>query len=229
MVFVKCSIAGAHPSVPISDALVSVHVAEMPQALAAELSSGDEDGDALFKKSREFVKAGRAKLFETSVIRVPSGEKGDMASVQEHISISDYDPTCAVFGNDPAKAPPPPPPPQIRFPYVPTSFETRNVGSSLEVEPTVGEEFLDVRWAWDFVLHPRDSIVEDWTDSLGNRHQWGMPVYLAFRGSAATTLKSGKWRLVSVQDSADATGKIDPSRKLVVFLRADSLPAAADK
>jgi hypothetical protein len=228
MVFVKCGVAGARPG-PLGDVLVSVHVAEMPHDLAAELASGDVDGDALFKKSREFVKAGRAKLFETSVLRVPSGEKGEVNSVQEHIFPTENGPSCTLFGGDPATAPPPPPPPQIRFPHVPTSFEVRNVGNSFEVEPTAGEKLLDVRAAWEFELHPGDSVLEDWTDSLGNRYQRKMPAFVSFKTSFGSTLVTGKWRLAAVQNSSDAAGKIDPSRKLVVFLRADHLQAGAGK
>lgn len=230
MVFVKCGVAGARPG-PLGDVLVSLHVTEMPQALAAELNAADAEGDALFRKSSGFVKAGRAKLFETSVLRVPSGEKGVAESIQEHISPTEDASSCTLFNADTAKTPAPPPPsqPQIRLPGAPTSFEVRNVGNSFEVEPVAARRSLEVRGAWEFDLHPGDRVIEEWKDSLGNLHQRKMPTYVAFKAAFGQTLVSGKWQLVSVQNSSDATGKIDPTRKLLVFLRADNLNPAAGR
>lgn len=235
MVFAKCGVAGARPG-PLGDVLVSVHVAEMPQALAAELASAEMDGNALFKKSRELVKAGRAKLFETSVLRVPSGSKGTVESVQEHISTLLDDSSCSLSQAPPAQVPPQTPPPtpsksapQIRLPDLPTSFETRHVGNSCEIIPTLSGGSVEMNGSWEFDLNPGDRILEEWKDSLGNGHQTKMPVYLTFKASLGRSLAPGKWQLVSVQDSTDSTGKIDPSRKLVVFLRADPLESGATK
>ncbi len=238
MVFAKCGVAGARP-VPLVDTLVTVHVAEMPQALAAELASAEADGNVLFKKSRELVKAGRAKLFETSVLRVPSGCKGTVDSAQEHISTALGDSSCALSrmppAQVPAQTPPVPPPspskpaPQIRLPALPTSFETRHIGTSCEVVPTLDLGSVGVRGNWEFDLYPGDRILDEWKDSLGNTHQTKMPIYVTFKASLGRSLAPGKWQLVSVQDSADATGKIDPDRKLVIFLRADPLDSGAAK
>ncbi|WP_265594182.1 hypothetical protein [Haloferula sp. BvORR071] len=224
MVFVKCCVAGVHTTA-LSDVLVSAHVVEMSQELAAELGVSDASGDTLFRMSREFVKAGRAKLFETSVVRVASGERGELDSIQERIAPYEGGPSCTLFQADPAKnpAPPPPPPPQIRFPHLPTSFEIRNVGNSCEVSPSPHGHFVDVGGEWSFELYRGDSISEDWTDPLGNRFPRKMPLYTSFKADLDCTVAAGHWQLLSVQNSSDATGRIDPSRKLVVFVRADDL------
>lgn len=212
----------------LADVQVTVHVIELPQERTAELVAGSEEGDALFKKARALVKQGQGRTFDTVITRVASGERSTAESIHEHMSPAKVDQSSWPGpGGRPAEVRPAFVP-QIRLPYVPTSFQTRNVGGTLEAEAAVAEGGLvDLRGAWDFVIRQEDTVSDDWTDDLGNRSQIRRPSYVSFKTSCSRTLASGKWMLISVQSGSDAAGKIDPSKKLLVFLKADDLHPVA--
>ncbi|WP_035604319.1 hypothetical protein [Haloferula sp. BvORR071] len=209
----------------LADVQVTIHVIEMPQERAAELVTSGADGGARFKQARGFVKAGLARSYDTVVLRLVPGQKGTTESIHEHITPTEAEPP---EGGGLGSGPPPAPPPKhvlpLRLPKVPESFATRNLGSSFDATiPELGKKTVDLNGEWHFAIHAGETVSEDWTDEFGNRHQVRRPTYVSFTTGMNRPLVTGGWALVSVQSSSDADGKIDPARKLVVFVKADDL------
>jgi hypothetical protein len=206
---------------------VTVHVIEMSQERAAELLANDADGEAVFRQARGFVKARQARIYDTVIERLVPGQMGTAESIHEHISPTEAEPAEGAGLGSGVPAPSPRYVPDIRLPKVPESFMTRNVGTTLQAGVSAaGKGAVDLDGKWSFAIHAGETVSEDWTDELGNRHQIRRPTYVSFTADLKRILVAGKWSMVSVQSGSDAEGKIDPAKKLVTFVKADDLNPA---
>lgn len=210
----------------LADVQVTVHVIEMSQERATELLANEADGNAVFRQARGFVKAGQAKTFETSMVRLVPEEKGITGSIHEHLSPTDPEPPEGGGGAG-ILAPSPKYVPQIRLPIVPASFLTLGAGTEFEASVSaLGKENVALSGQWHFAILAGETVSEDWTDELGNRHQIRRPVYVSFTAGFDRPLAPAQWSLMSIQSGSDAEGKIDPAKKLVIFVKADDLNPA---
>ncbi|MCW1925541.1 hypothetical protein OKA05_23485 [Luteolibacter arcticus] len=162
------------------------------------------------------VAKGQARQESFSVIRARSGERAMVENISEYIYPTEFDhgnaanttpaPPVPNDGTKPALPTPPAAPatPTATAPVLPTSFETRNVGFTLEIEPTIGEndDVIDVRIVPDRV-------------TLAERVKWGqgvseaeMPVFETQRMTLATTLLSGQPQLLGTP-SRPPVSKVD--------------------
>jgi general secretion pathway protein D len=108
------------------------------------------------------------------------------------------------------------------FPF--TSFETRNTGVTLEIEPLIapGGEMIELRLAPEIVSLLRMDV---WVE---HKDEWGeaslrMPTFETLRLSTATTLENGKFGLLGVLTPTDPKGGLMTERKLMLFVKADIL------
>jgi hypothetical protein len=158
-----------------------------------------------YEEILERVSKGKAKQESFTVLRARSGEKATTENISEYIYPTEYE-TALTFNqfslNTAAEVPSPVPvPPAGDFaaphkyiaPPRPSSFETRNTGLTLEVEPTMGGNapIVDLRIAPDIV-------------TLVDRAKWGqgiseaeMPIFESQRTSTASTVKLGLPHLIS--------------------------------
>ncbi len=126
----------------------------LPLAMAAELQREQLPDPALYAKmvaglGDEFI---RQEIMQ--VIRTKSGNKASTQSISQHIYATEYQ--SGKISNSGADTPEEPkadakPGTEMagvaRLPALPTAFETRDVGNTIEVEPTLGEDqkFVDLR------------------------------------------------------------------------------------
>jgi hypothetical protein len=189
------------------------------------------DATPLRKQVQELVKKGEAKVIETMILDARSGEKALTESINEFIYPTEYEPPTlpGTFGSsnraddlslDDIKIL------ENLFNFAtPTSFETRNLGNTLEIEPLIGggDQYIDLRLAPDMVWHTGETVWVERRDSLGNIAKIQMPKIYSMRITTALTCKEGQYVLAAVQSPKDAEGTTDLSRKVMVFVKCDIL------
>jgi hypothetical protein len=205
---------------------------------AAALYHQDLPDSKVYAELTARVAKGKAKQEGFSVIRARSGEKALVENISELIYPTEFDhgnpanttPAPAIPGNaaTPAVATPAgPASPIVPAPVLPTSFETRNVGLTLEVEPMIGEneEIIDLRIAPDRV-------------TLVDRAKWGqgiseteLPIFESQRITMATTVISGQPQLLGTPSRPPAS-KVDAdsaNRVWFSFVTATIVKVAKEK
>ncbi len=182
-------------------------------------SANDTD---LRDKLQEFQKKGAAKMLESQLVTARSGEKATSEAIHEFIYPTEYDPP-AEPSTEKGKTIP------AAFPVnpaTPTAFETRNVGSTLEVEPTIGEDsnFINIRFVPELVYHTGNVV---WTEVTKDKdvYKIQMPSFYTIRLNSAVTLARGQPFLVGAVSPKDDKGDTDSSKKVLIFLRADVVSA----
>lgn len=204
---------------------VCVQLIEVSHPVLTELlGSPEKSGPAQHAKAIALSKEGKAMLLETAMVVSRSGGKATIESVREWIYPTEYNPTCVGLFGPPPVVPQPLTPP-LR-PFTSTAFETRNAGVTLEVEPTLGEneQLIDLRFVPEWVRLDRFDTVMEHHDEWGDA-SLRMPVFEIWRANTSLTLMAGKFELASV-----ITPKAQPpvptvSRRLLLFVRADVVPA----
>ncbi len=105
------------------------------------------DASGFRREVQTWLKAGDAKLVETQIISARSGQRAKAEAIHEHIYPTEFDPP---LGQVPQKKNAKDKDGEGRemttdlemkiIPPTPTAFETRNVGSTLEVDPVLGAD-----------------------------------------------------------------------------------------
>ena len=105
---------------------------------------------------------------------------------------------------------------------MPTAFDTRNLGSTLEIEPTVSSDgkIIDLRLVPEIVYHVGNQVWTEWKGEHGNSPVQ-MPTFYALRVNTAVTLDDGKYLLAAALSPKNKEGSTDFTRKLMVFVKAD--------
>jgi len=187
------------------------------------------DATDLRKQLQELVKKGEAKVMETMVCTARSGEKALTEAINEFIYPTEYEPpelpnTVSIPDKDTGLTPD-----EVkllkmlRTPATPTSFETRNLGGTLEIEPTFDAEgkVIDLRFAPELVWHTGESVWVETKDSEGNVSKIQMPKIYCMRLTTALTCREGKYVMAAVQSPKDAEGTTDFTRKVMIFVKCD--------
>ena len=219
---------------------VQVELIEMPHELLTELlykgNPGTADAGMLRDVVQARVKKGDAAILETMICSARSGEKALTESISEYIYPTAYEraqtPNSvsitvngATAAAEDGSTTVPLELAKLVSPPAPTSFETRNYGSTLEVEPTLGANgnIIDLRFAPDCVWHTGDTYYMEEKDRLGNVTKIQMPLIYSVRTNTALTLKDGQYQMPCVLTPKDMKGERDPSRKVMLFVKCDVL------
>jgi Flp pilus assembly secretin CpaC len=182
----------------------------------------------LRKQLAGLVKDGRATILETMLCTSRSGQKATAEAIQEYIYPTEYEPASLpenvhVNKKEDAEAAK-----TVRRDLAtgptPTAFDTRNLGSTLEIEPTLSEDghIIDLRFVPEIVYHVGNEIWAEWKGEHGNSPVQ-MPTMYALRINTAVTMAAGEPMLAAALSPKDAQGHPDFSRKLMIFVRADVL------
>ena len=182
------------------------------------------DGE-LRKQVAQLIKDGKASIMETLLCTSTSGVKATTDSTEEFIYPTEYEPatipgianskeengTDKPKSNDIAKAIGP----------QPRSFEPRNLGSTLEIEPILraDQKSIYLRFTPEIVYHVGNKVWAEWKDSPGSPIQ--MPTFYRLAVSSAVTLTDGHYMLVAALTPKSKEGNPDTSRKLMIFVKAD--------
>jgi len=205
---------------------VQVEFVEVPHEvltdLLLEFPQPTSDSMPLRRKLHEMAAKGEAKVIDTLMVTALSGEKATVESIDEFIYPTEY---------EPLKLPTYVPEPQsdsdvlrsMESYTVPTSFETRNLGSTLEIAPEVDEggKLVQLNYAPELVWHTGETVWCKYTDSLGNDSKVQKPRIYKISVNSALDCISLQNTLVAVTSPKDEEGRADRSRKVLVFVKCD--------
>lgn len=178
---------------------------------------------ALRMKVQALVEKGEAKVIDTQIVLGRSGQKQTTESRQEFIYPTEYEPPGSEdIAEKLAKV--------GAFPFnpaTPTAFETRNLGSSLESEPTLGsdDKIIDLRLLTELEWHTGNMVWNEVKDTQGNAYKVSMPDFYTLSMSTSITCISGQYVMAGVNSPKNAEGKMDHDRKIMVFVKCDVLAA----
>lgn len=196
---------------------------ELTKLLLAPRKGGNDT--ELRKEVQKLVEAGKATVVETMLGTCRSGQKATTESIEEIIYPTEYEPSVTGEGTfttakgetkslAPIKATGP----------TPTAFETRNTGSTLEIEPTLSEDgkMIDLRMVPELVYHIGDKVISEWKGEQGDA-SIKMPLFYSMRVNTSVVMMNGQTLLVAALSPKNAEGQVDPKRKVMVFIRCDVL------
>ncbi|QTN30949.1 hypothetical protein HZ994_00935 [Akkermansiaceae bacterium] len=183
--------------------------------------SDKADATALRMKLQEMVDGQKASVLDTQIVMARSGQKATVESISEFMYPTEYKPPALpksqegeVKGTD--------------FPAIsehPTAFETKNLGSSLEIEPTIGEndEIIDLRFLPELTWHTGETVWQERKDGHGNITKVSMPDFYKLSINTSLTCISGQYVMVGVASPKNGAGKIDLERKVMILVKCDVL------
>ena len=212
---------------------VQVEFVEVPHEvltdLLLEFPDTTTDSTPLRRKLHEMAGKGEAKVIDTLMVTARSGEKATVESIDEFIYPTEYEPmeipnTINVPDDveeltqrelEIMRA--------TLTPATPTSFETRNLGSTLEISVDVDESgrFVELNYAPELVWHTGESVWCKHTDSLGNDSVVQTPRIYKISVNSALDCISGQNTIVAVTSPKDEEGQVDRSSKVLVFVKCD--------
>lgn len=212
---------------------VQVEFVEMSHLKLTELlflsDPASSDASPLRKQVVELVKKGEAEVLETMMVVSRSGEKATSEGIREFIYPTEYEPP-----EIPSKITIPGKPDELspeklklmwmmRTPATPTAFETRNLGSTLEVAPTIGvnDKYVDLQLAPEIVWHTGNTVWVETKDGLGNVSRIEMPQMYKLSVNTAITCLDNQYNLIAVLSPKDQEGVTDMTRKVMVFVKCD--------
>ena len=183
------------------------------------------DATPLRKQVQELVKKGEAKVIETMICNARSGEKALAESINEFIYPTEYEPPTLPGSFEKSPLSDAQALEELLNFATPTSFETRNLGTTLEIEPTSGsdDKIIDLRLAPDMVWHTGETVWLERKDSFGNISKIQMPKIYSLRTTTALSCKEGQYVFATALSPKDGEGTTDPSRKVMVFVKCDIL------
>ena len=183
------------------------------------------DGD-LRQQVARLIKDGKACVVETLLCTARSGHKATSESNEEFIYPTEYEP-AEIVTEIPRKDNDATEPVRHKIPApatgpTPTAFETRNVGSTLEIEPTLGADHktIDLRFVPEIVYHVGNQVWAEWKGEHGNS-PIQMPTFYTLRTNTAVTLSDVHFMLAAALSPKNKEGVPDFTSKLMVFVKAD--------
>jgi hypothetical protein len=180
------------------------------------------DARPLREKLQEMVEKGEANVLETQIAVGESGGKFTSESISEVIYPTEYEPptlACEYPAKDSSRYT------TSLTPMVPTAFDTRNTGSTLEVEPLLSEDgnTIQLKMVPELVWHTGNTTWLEYKDGLENIYKMDMPDFHALRLNTSVTCLNGQYTLVAALSPKNDKGDVDMTRKVVMLLKCDVL------
>lgn len=205
---------------------VQVEFVEVAHADFTEWMMGNQitaDATALRMSLAGLVDRDEAKVTETMMIVAQSGKKASSYSNREFIYPTEYMPPSLPCGGPTSLPDDVVLRNRLRIPPTPTAFETRNLGSTLEIAPTLDEDGQTITLSVtpELVVPAGYSVYSDFITAGQLRFQYRHPLFITQRVKMELTCRSGSYALVTVLTPADEDGQLDPGRKTTVFVKCD--------
>jgi len=171
----------------------------------------------------ELVKKNEAQILETAIVNAKSGHKTTAESITEYIYPTEWEPpyTSEIHDKKDGKT-------EItetgNGAPLGTTFDTKNLGCTLEIEPNVGEndKIIDLRISPELIYLDGHSHWGTW-ESDEHKVEVKAPNFFVLRLSTGITLVSGQPQLVAAMSPKDQFGKVHQDRKIMMFVRADTI------
>ncbi len=189
------------------------------------------DGSRLRKAAQEWLKSKEASLIETSIVTARSGQRAKTESVRQRIYPTEPGvpevPNEIDLEGSRTEAP--------TAPHVPSAFETRNVGTTLEVDPVLGiDDFtIDLNLAPEIV---RENGMLDWPpDNEMPFFTVSLPRFYTMKTTTQVTVQHGRSALLGTCRPLEAAERKRKKPIVLIFARADvgiigeSIPEATEQ
>jgi hypothetical protein len=185
------------------------------------------DVTKLRKELQDMVAQKKAKVVDTMMVLCKSGQKATSESILEFSYPTEQEPgsvpnTASVpdkkITPDDVRAME-----WMRSPPTPASFEPRNLGGTLEVEPTLAgiNNQIDVRLSWEIVDHEGEKAWMEYKDSNNNTYKIETPKFYVKRVSTSFTTVNAGYALVATVNPQDEKGVRDTSRNWLIFAKCE--------
>lgn len=195
--------------------------------LLSNQGKGSPDGATLRARAQELVTKGEAKLFETLIATGRSGARLSVQSGSRYTFPTEYDSPAVAAGKKPEASAQssPAPAPEVQA-FVPSAFDTTNVGSQLEIEPTMGEDGKTIALTVEsqIIWHTGETIWTELKDPLGNVSKIQVPRLYELRFNSSFICRSGGCLFLHTLSPKDQAGEIDRNRKFLVFVKCEEVP-----
>ncbi len=172
----------------------------------------------LRKELKEMIAEDRAKIIDTLIVIARSGQRAKIESIYEYIYPTEYiEPGIIGTGGKDGAAQ------KISLLPTATAFETRNVGTTLEVDPVLGADDRTI----DLNLAPE--LVYLVGQEKYGKHKAGdsevevvMPLIYTIKTTTQVTVIAGEYSLIGVNSPFRIdTGMPDHERKIMLFVKVD--------
>ncbi|MBN8459607.1 MAG: hypothetical protein J0M04_17395 [Verrucomicrobia bacterium] len=215
-----CLLLAAHAFAAPKNIRVTVRLIEVEPADLTRLMDRHPGSSAdLFAATLDLISQGKAKSIDTVSQTVSNAQKATAESILERIYPTEYEP--------PELGSPPQPVPavssQITPLNVPAAWDTRNMGSSFEIEPSFDRDagLINIRFVPEWVDETEPTV---WRE---RSFRWGkfverMPTFTTLRTICTVSLVPGKPMLVGVLTPQPEPKPPALPRKLLLFIRADA-------
>ena len=174
------------------------------------------------------IKKGDAKLISNQSILTKSGERATNESINEFIFSSEYEPSSferfekkphpygSIYDRYKNSTFQP-------YPIPPVAFETRLIGTILEIEAKLDENQKSIHLVFrpEIVKHISDCTYTTWNTSSGKIAD-KQPLFYTLRTNTSTSLPNNQFSLVSTH-SPELDGEPDETRKWLYFIKASIL------
>jgi hypothetical protein len=197
---------------------------ELPQATYTKLMSKPStsaNDTQLREECAKLISKGEARMLESMCVTAFPGQSATSESIAEYIYPTEYNPgefPTEINGEGVALDSP------LGSPPNPTSFETKNTGSTLEVEAQIDQNGSLVELRFTPTLIYLEDMVNYGAEKIsGAAGPVLMPQFYVLSVKTGATLVGGQPTMVSVLSPQNDKGFTDSSRKVMVFVRADIL------
>jgi len=176
----------------------------------------DTDGTPLRNEVQELVREGDATVLESMMVTARSGQRAKAESILEVIYPTEYDSPKIpeeVELSGRAEAP--------VTAVLPTAFETRNVGTTVEVDPVIGRDnaTIDLNLAPEKVEHQGYSIWPN--DEVEAKFKTMLPTFYTMRFSTQVTALDGRYVFLGTARPMEGSQRGVKDPLVLGFVRAD--------
>lgn len=176
----------------------------------------ESDGTELRNEVQKWIKDGRAEIIDSALVAARSGQRAKVESIDEYTYPTEYNPPRIpneVTLKGGAEAP--------IAAATPTAFETRNLGTTLEVDPVLGGDnhTIDLSLAPEIV---KLEAIEQWhkktTDPRFHTH---FPTFYTMKISTQVTSQDGRYAFLGTTRPLKATNPKCKDPLILQFVRSD--------
>lgn len=195
--------------------------AEMTKLLAAPRTKADDTD--LRAAVGKLIEEEKARFVETQVALTSSGNTAVAETSYEKIYPTEYEPGD-ILPTDTGEEKEPAANPVTAIGPTPTAFETRNVGSSLEVQPAFGDRpgLIRLLVATGLVYDAGLDVFATWKTDLEDT-KIVRPRFYSVNFNSIFVLPVGKPMFAAALSPRDEKGNADYTKKILLFVRAEAL------
>jgi hypothetical protein len=174
------------------------------------------DGNPLRKEVQKWIGAKSATILETSMVTARSGQRAKVESIHEYIYPTEFDPVS--IPNTLTQAPGAEAP---IAPITPTAYETRNMGTTLEIDPVIGADNITI----DLNLAPEVVNLEGHTswpsEDTDPKFKSDLPTFYTMKTTTQVTTIDGHYAFLSTMRPLEASKGEEADVLVLLFVRAD--------